>query len=158
MPRLFAGLTYEQVLNGYSQTILSVCVVRLQNMTDAEDVFQNVFSKLWFKSPEFKDTEHLKAWLLRVCLNECKNYIRQNRRTISLDGLSEPEIMFDESKSDLSWALMKTPVKYREVLYLYYALDYRVDEVAKILSLNPNTVKTRLKRGREKLKEIYGGE
>ena len=66
--------------------------------------------------------------------------------------------MFDESKSDLSWALMKTPEKYREVLYLYYALNYHVDEVAKILSLNPNTVKTRLKRGREKLKEIYGGE
>lgn len=158
MPRLFAGLTYEQVLNNYSQTILSVCIMRLQNMTDAEDVFQNVFSKLWFKSPEFKDTEHLKAWLLRVSLNECKNYIRQNRRTFYLDSLPEPEIMFDESKSDLSWALMKTPVKYREVMYLYYALDYRVDEVAKILSLNPNTVKTRLKRGREKLKEIYGGE
>ncbi|MEE6208081.1 MAG: sigma-70 family RNA polymerase sigma factor [Alphaproteobacteria bacterium] len=158
MPRLFAGLTYEQVLENYSQTIVSVCVMRLQNMTDAEDVFQNVFSKLWFKSPEFKDTEHLKAWLLRVCLNECKNYLRQNRRTISLDGISEPEVMFDESKSDLSWALMKTPEKYREVLYLYYALNYHVDEVAKILSLNPNTVKTRLKRGREKLKEIYGGE
>lgn len=158
MPKLFAGLTYEQVLNNYSQTVLSVCVLRLQNMTDAEDVFQNVFSKLWFKSPDFKNAEHLKAWLLRVSLNECKNYIKQNRRTFSLECLAETEIRFNESKSDLSWALMKTPVKYREVLYLYYALDYHVDEIGKILSLNPNTVKTRLKRGREKLKEIYGGE
>ena len=58
----------------------------------------------------------------------------------------------------MSWALLKTPLKYREVLHLYYVLDYPVSEISKILRLNENTVKTRLRRGREKLKEIYGGE
>ena len=58
----------------------------------------------------------------------------------------------------MSWAQLKTPLKYRAVLNLYYVLDYPVSEISKILRLNENTVKTRLRRGREKLKEIYGGE
>ena len=58
----------------------------------------------------------------------------------------------------MSWALLKTPQKYRDVLYLYYIEQYRVKEIAEILKLNENTVKTRLKRGREALKKIYGGD
>ena len=58
----------------------------------------------------------------------------------------------------MSWALLKTPQKYRDVLYLYYIEQYRVKEIAEILKLNENTVKTRLKRGREALKNIYGGD
>lgn len=158
MEKQFAGLTYEQVVNSYTPTVFSVCVTHLQNPTDAEDCFQNVFAALYFRSPEFNDEEHLKAWLIRVAINECKNYIRKNRRIVSLSAVCEQSISFDEDSADMSWALLKTPLKYREVLHLYYVLDYPVSEISKILRLNENTVKTRLRRGREKLKEIYGGE
>lgn len=156
--RQFAGLTYEQAVREYSQTVFSVCVMRLQNTADAEDCYQNVFSKLYFKSPDFSDREHLKAWLIRVSVNECKNYIRKNRRAVPLDSVNEQAVEFDTSDVDMSWALMKTPVKYREVLYLYYCYNYKVSEIAKILKLNESTVKTRLNRGRKLLKDIYGGE
>lgn len=156
--RQFAGLSYEQAVRGYSQTVYSVCVMRLQNKADAEDCYQNVFAKLYFKSPDFKDAEHLKAWLIRVAINECKNYIRDNRKTLSLEEISEQSEEFDELKTDMSWALMKTPEKYREVLYLFYCQKYKVKEIANILKLNENTVKTRLSRGRTVLKSIYGGD
>ena len=158
MEKQFAGLTYEQVVISYTQPVFSVCVTHLQNRADAEDCFQNVFAALYFRSPEFNDEEHLKAWLIRVAINECKNYIRKNRRIVSLSAVCEQSISFDEDSADMSWALLKTPLKYREVLHLYYVLDYPVSEISKILRLNENTVKTRLRRGREKLKEIYGGE
>lgn len=58
----------------------------------------------------------------------------------------------------MSWALVKLEPKYRDVLYLYYCEKYKIDEIAEILSHNPNTVKTLLRRGREKLKSIYGGD
>lgn len=158
MEKRFAGLSYEQVVRAYTPTVVSVCVTHLQNYADAEDCFQNVFVALYFRSPSFKNTEHLKAWLIRVAINECKNYIRKNRRTVSLHTLPEQQVVFDDDGVDMSWALMKTPLKYREVLHLHYILHYSVAEIAKILRLNENTVKTRLRRGREKLKEIYGGE
>ncbi len=60
----FAGLSYEQVVREYGQTVASVCVMRLRSRADAEDCFQNVFLKLLRKSPNFCDESHLKAWLI----------------------------------------------------------------------------------------------
>lgn len=154
----FAGLRYEEVVHRYSQTVAAVCVMRVQNWADAEDCYQNVFLKLLTKAPAFRDENHLKAWLIRVAVNECKNYIRDNRRVLSLDSLGSEPVSFDTTSSDLSWALMRLPSDYREVLYLFYSERYTVREIASILGKRENTVKTLLRRGRERLKAIYGGE
>ncbi|MGN1202604.1 MAG: RNA polymerase sigma factor [Eubacterium sp.] len=156
--KLFAGLSFEQVVRKYSKTVAGVCVMHLQNWADAEDCFQAVFISLFSKSPEFNDENHLKAWLIRVAINECNNYIRKNRRLVSLNEVKEESVAFNEDTTDISWALMKLEPKYREVLYLHYCERYKVSEIAQILKRNPNTVKTMLKRGREKLRCIYGGD
>lgn len=154
----FAGLSYEQALRLYADTVTKVCVMRLQNMADAEDCFQNTFIKLYCKAPAFENEEHLKAWLIRVAIRECASYIRKNRRVLPLDVPREQAVSFDEDSVDMSWALMKTPPKYREVLYLYYSEEYKVREIARILGKSENTVKTLLKRGRELVKSLYGGD
>lgn len=66
--KLYAGLTYEQAVRKYSKTVANTCIIRLQNYADAEDCFQNVFVKLYTKSPQFNDEKHLKAWLTRVAV------------------------------------------------------------------------------------------
>ncbi len=154
---MFANLNYEQAVRKYAKTVTGVCIMRLQNWADAEDCFQNTFVRLYTKAPDFKDENHLKAWLIRVAMNECSNYIRKNRKTISLDNVQGETVTFDEDTRDISWALMKLEQKYRDVLYLHYCEGFRVNEIGDILGKNPNTVKTILKRGREKLKSIYGG-
>lgn len=155
---LYAGLSYEETVRKYAQNVSSACVMRLQNWADAEDCFQNTFLKLYQKSPEFNDESHLKAWLLRVAINECKNYIRDNRRQLPLDSVIDKPAPSAEDDVDLSWALMKLEDDYREVVYLYYVERMRVKEISAVLGKNPNTVKTMLHRGREKLKKIYGGD
>lgn len=155
---LYAGLTYEQTVRKYSQTVVNVCVIRLKNYADAEDCFQNVFVKLYTKSPKFSDETHLKAWLIRVAINECVSCLRKTKQIIPLEEINQDEAYFSDDTNDVLWALLKTPQKYREVLYLHYCEQYTVSEIAIILKTNENTVKTRLKRGREKLKSIYGGE
>ena len=154
----FAGMSYEAVLQKYADTVTGVCVMRLQNWADAEDCFQNTFVKLFQKSPDFENEAHLKAWLIRVAINECRNYIAKNRRFLSLDHLKRDPIVQREDEYDISWALLRLDPKYREVLYLHYCERYKVDEIADILAKSPNTVKTLLRRGREKLKQIYGGD
>ncbi len=156
--RHFAELTYEEAVLKYSDTVTSVCVMRLQNMADAEDCYQNVFVKLYYNSPEFESEEHLKSWLIRVSINECTSYMRKIRKLIPFQTLHNEKISFDNDSMDMSWALMKTPPKYREVLYLYYCEEYRVKEIAEILDKKENTVKSLLKRGREILKTVYGGD
>lgn len=156
--KLFAQLTYEQAVRKYSDTVTGICVMRLQNMADAEDCYQNVFVKLYYKSPEFESDDHLKAWLIRVTIRECTSYMRKMRRQIPTETLHNERIMFDDDSRDISWALMKTPPKYRDVLYLYYCEKYKVKEIAHILKIKENTVKSLLKRGRDILRSVYGGE
>lgn len=156
--RLFAGLGFEEAVKKYANTVAGVCIMRLQNHADAEDCFQNTFESLYSKAPEFTDENHLKAWLIRVAINHCNSFIRKNRRVISLHSIEEETVIFKEDSTDISWALLRLEPKYREVLYLHYCEQYKVYEIAEILGKNPNTVKTMLKRGREKLKSIYGGD
>lgn len=156
--RTYAGLSYDDVLQKYADTVAGVCVMRMQNRFDAEDCFQNVFIKLFQKSPDFQSETHLKAWLIRVAINECRNSIAKNRRFLSLGQLEREPVVWRENEKDVSWALMRLEPKYREVLYLYYCERYKVSEIAGILRKKPNTVKTLLSRGREKLKTMYGGD
>lgn len=158
MRRLYAGLEYEQVVRQYADMVFAVCVMRLNHTADAEDCFQDTFLKLYTDPPELRDREHLKAWLIRVAINRCKNCIRDNRRAASLPVVSESPSHSPDDALDVSWALMQLEPKYREVLYLYYLERYKVAEIGEILGMNPNTVKTILSRGRKKLKKIYGGD
>lgn len=154
----FAGYTFEEAVRIYSDTVTGICVMRLQNNSDAEDCFQNVFCKLYYNSPDFGTENHLKAWLIRVAINECASHRRKNSRQFPADKLHREPVFDQTDEMDISWALMETPPKYRDVLYLHYCQEYKVKEIAEILSIKENTVKTLLKRGRKILKSIYGGE
>lgn len=159
MARLVIGdMDFEAVVRKYADSVLSACIMRLKNEADAEDCFQNTFLKLYTDPPQFKEEEHIKAWLLRVAINECKNFIRDNRKTVPLDSVPPVVQPNSDDFRDISWALMRLEPEYREVLYLYYVEQYKVKEIAGILDKNPNTVKTILSRGRKKLKKIYGGD
>lgn len=163
MARLYAGLSFEEAVQKYAKTVYTVCVVRLSGNAEVDDCVQNTFLKLFQKSPDFHDESHLKAWLLRVAINECRKTHRMNRRIVSLETLSssphpQSSGTTADDISDMSWALMRLSPKYREVLYLYYFEDYKVDEIAEILGSKSGTVKSQLLRGRQKLKELYGGD
>ena len=156
----YAGLSFEQVVHDYAQAVASACLMRLGSYADAEDCFQNTFLKLYTSSPDFKNTDHLKAWLLRVAINECRSVLRTRGRVIPLDEVRETPVFFDEDveRDSFPVLLMRLKPKYREALYLHYCEDCSVEETARILGKSPNTVKTLLRRGRQKIEEIYGGE
>lgn len=158
MERQYGGLSYEQAVERYLQTVYAVCVMRLSGNADVDDCVQNTFIKLYERSPEFSDETHLKAWLLRVAINECRMSVRRSLRFIPLDHLREHPLPQSDDHSDLSWALMRLGAKYREVLYLHYEEGYKVREIAEILNTKEGTVMSLLKRGRDKLRQIYGGE
>ena len=75
-----------------------------------------------------------------------------------MDSVNAEKVEFPEEKYDISWALMKTPKKYRDVLYLHYCEKYKIKEIAIILNIKENSVKSLLKKGREILRTIYGGD
>ena len=126
---------------------------------DAEDAAQNAMLRLWRTDTDFQSEDHLRRWLVRVTVNECKRLAMRPWciRTASLESCPEP-VFDDREKRELYQAVMDLPGKYRLPLYLYYYEGYAVDEVGEIMGLNPSTVQTRLARGREKLKKMLTEE
>ena len=83
----------ENAVNAYGDSLLRLCSVMLGNREDALDAVQETFLKYMTKSPAFNDSEHEKAWLLRVASNECKDMLRMRRHSslLSLDDIRDRE-------------------------------------------------------------------
>ena len=104
--------------------------------------------------------EHEKAWLLRVAINACKDYLKNffRHNVISLDLLSEMEAQIPEDHREVLEAVLSLPSKYKDVIYLYYFEEYSAAEIGKILGKKENTIYSLLSRGRIMLKKKLGGE
>lgn len=144
----------EQALDHYGNAILRLAYSYLHNMSDAEDILQDTLIKYMQTSPVFVNKSHEKAWLLRVAANLSKNKIVYNkiRETDELE-----ETLISQEREDLSFvweAVKQLPDKYREVIHLYYQEGYQTKELSKILNRKESSVRSDLKRGREKLKEV----
>ena len=142
------------VLDDYGNSILRTAYMYLHNMSDAEDILQDTLIQYIRKAPAFESADHEKAWLLTVAANLSKNKIKYNelRKT---DELAEE--LVGEQAQDMAFvwdAVKQLPEKYREVIHLFYQEGYSTLEIAKILGTNESTVRSDLKRGRDKLKEI----
>ena len=137
----------------YLDMVYRIALNWFRNPADAEDAAQNAMLRLWLTDTDFQGEDHLRHWLVRVALNECKLMIAHpwRKRTVPLDQCPEPEFS-DPARQTLFQEVMDLPVKYRVPLYLYYYEGYKVDEVGELLGLNASTVQTRLARARAKLK------
>ncbi|MBE6902541.1 MAG: sigma-70 family RNA polymerase sigma factor [Ruminococcaceae bacterium] len=150
---------FTKAVEEYSDMVTGLCLLRLGNRQDAEDCYQNVFLKL-LKNKEMLQAEsvHLKAWLIRVAINECKNHyrFRCRHKTESLESVT----LFYEDEHDrrLMAEVMELPKLYREAIYLHYYIGYSVAEIAALLKVPQNTIKSRLKRGRDMLGKIIAEE
>lgn len=138
----------------YINTVFRVAFHYIKSSADAEDVTQNVFLKLLRQGKVFESDEHVRNWLIRVTLNECKNLVRTRWwRHESYEDFAA-SLTFDKpAHSDLFYAVMELPKRYRIPIYLYYYEEYSTQEIADILKVPKSTVCTQLKRGRELLKK-----
>lgn len=144
---------FTDAVERYLDMVYRIALNWFRNPADAEDAAQNAMLRLWRTDTEFQGEDHLRHWLVRVTLNECKRMSAHpwRRRTVPLDQCPEP-VFSDPAQQTLYQEVMELPVKYRVPLYLYYYEGYKVDEVGELLGLNASTVQTRLARARAKLK------
>lgn len=146
---------FNRITEQYIDIVYRAALNYCKNKSDAEDAVQNTFLKLLKTDTEFENDEHIRKWLIRVAMNECKNIWRSfwHRNVKSFDDLdTEPEYTESDQK-ELFSEVMKLPPKYSAVLHLYYYEGYSNKEIARILNISESTVQTRMMRARNKLKE-----
>lgn len=153
---------FERKYDEYGEMLYRIAYLFVANTSDAEDVLQEVFIKLLYSAPQFKSSDHEKAWLIKTTQNHCKNLLKASgRKNTSLDDLQlVPGAEIDvDMRLDVVRQVIALPFKYKSAVILYYYNDYPVAEIAKILNISKSAVKMRLKKGREFLKlelEEYG--
>ncbi|MEZ3485604.1 MAG: RNA polymerase sigma factor [Lachnospiraceae bacterium] len=150
----------NRAVEEYADMIKRVCFYHLKNQADTEDVFQNVFLKYMLYEGGFTDWEHEKAWLLRVAINACKDYLKNffRRSVVSFETLKEIEAEEQDEHREVLAAVLSLPAKYKDVIYLHYYEGYSAAEIGKILGKKENTIYSLLSRGRERLREMLGGD
>ena len=142
----------EYAVEKYSQMLFRICYSILCNKHDAEDALQETFLRYMTKAPLFNDSEHEKAWLIKVATNISKNMVRFNSRH-AVENLDElRHIGISDDDRDIFELIMRLPAKYKIVLDLYYIEGYKANEIADITNTSPVAVRKRLQYGRKMLK------
>ena len=147
----------EAVIQTYENTLYRAALAILGDPHEAEDVVQETFLRLWEKAPVFESPAHERAWLLKVAVNGCKSRLRSpwHRRTAPL--LDSYPAAGPEEQAVLE-VIQSLPPKDRTVLHLYYYEGYQTAEIAAMTGWREGTVRSRLARARDRLRELLKGE
>lgn len=155
--RLQAEADVGKVIEACSDMVYRLAFARTGTKQDADDVYQEVFLRYLKKHPVFESDEHRKAWMLRVTVN-CSNSFLSSRWYRNWAELPE-DLPFEERRQqDLYMELQQLPVKYRDVIHLFYYEELSVEEIGKVLRRKPSTVRTQLTRAREMLRRFMKEE
>lgn len=139
------------IVNTYSDMIYRLAYQYTRDEGESQDISQDVFMAMLKKMP-FEDEVHLKAWLIRVTINKCKDYLKSSRRkNLPLDENIQSHSYTHEDGIE---EIMQLPPLDRNIIYLYYYEGYSVKEIAKIVGKSSNAINIRLTRARESLKNL----
>jgi RNA polymerase sigma-70 factor, ECF subfamily len=170
---------YEELLARYQQPVYTLAVRLLNSPCEAADVVQEVFLKIFRNIDSFRGQSTLKTWIYRITVNEAHNarrwFYRHRRREVELDtdpqdarnwretirdgGRSPFDMAFENERAGMiEAALERINPTFREAVVLRDIADLSYEEIADVLSVSLGTVKSRILRGREALREELVGD
>lgn len=147
----------DELLKRYASMVYRLAFARTKNRYDADDILQEVFLRYIRSEPDCRDEDHRKAWLIRTTINCSKTLLTSAwfRKTAPL----EDELLSEmQEHSEVYYAVLELPVKYRTVIHLFYYEEYTVAEIAELLRCKEATVKSQLHRARNLLRDKLKGE
>lgn len=133
----------------------------LHNKEDAEDAVSNMIVKAYANLERLEDVRKMRSWLYCILVNECKDMLRKRSR-VQFADVTEMEFVQAETaflqeigdEPDLYECICRLEASFREVTLLFYYEGFKVKEIAAILGVADGTVKSRLSRARQQLKEM----
>lgn len=152
----------NDAMDNYGDYLKRLIFTYVKDIQKTEDIVQEVFINFYNSLERFEGRSSIKTFLYRIAVNECHNYLRSwhyrklevtEKIKIWKSQISvESEYLLKEHNQTIAGFVQSLPLKYREVLWLYYYMELSVTEIADVLNCSANTVKTRLARGRKSIK------
>ena len=150
---------FVRLVREHSRSMFRAARALLDSDAAAEDAMGEAVLLAWQSYPRLRNPAAAKSWLLRICVNCACGQRRKTGREVALEGLEErvaPER--DEERSYLWDAVRALPEDQRLAVLLYYYEDMPVAEIARTLGIAQGTVKSRLSRGRDRLRQMLREE
>ncbi|MFJ7666821.1 sigma-70 family RNA polymerase sigma factor [Lysinibacillus sp. NPDC097195] len=151
----------EKIIDDYAEHLLRLAYFYVKNQHVAEDIVQEVFIKFSEQAQAYEERGQLRAYLSTLTINKSKDYLKswhykkcilQEKLFLTQAKKQRDALIEAEERSQIGAAILKLPLTYREPILLYYYEELKIADIAQVLELPENTVKTRLKRAREALK------
>jgi RNA polymerase sigma-70 factor, ECF subfamily len=157
----------ERLMNVYGNDVLRTAYLYLKDMQRAEDAFQEVFIKIYRKYDSFKGNSSEKTWIISITINVCKDMLRSSwlKRVFVTDSFLTEKHEEDTDKAAIQRVenkilfneVMSLQPALKDVVILYYYQEFDTKEISKILGIAEGTVRSRLHRAREILKNKLKG-
>ncbi len=158
---------FEQILFAYEKPIYSYVYRLVRQKEDAQDLTQETFVKLYKHIDAVDSEKNFRAWVYKIATNTVYDWLRKKQKRQELFIIDDPDVQFEtvdvetpyqdmqrvERAKDVETALQKVRPVYRAVLLLFYWQGFGYTEIAHVLSLPLNTVKTYLYRAKHALKD-----
>lgn len=148
---------YSHIVNLYYDEVKRFTYTVCKNLQDAEDITQNVFIKLLKYTGDFDGDHHIKRWLFKVAVNECRALWKtpwKSKVDFFVPERSIVRVEKDEEQDSVFEAVMSLRQKHRQTVFLYYYEGYTVKEIAEITGTKETAVLKRLQRARQKIKAM----
>lgn len=160
MNRLLEEQAFQEVMHEHTNYLLRLAILYVKDWSAAEDIVQDVFLKYYQNYEQFEERSSLKTYLSKMTINKSKDYLKswRYRKQILTNKFSNQnkvernQFIEHDEKLEIADAVLQLPIKYREVIIHYYFEELSVLEVALILNISDNTIKTRLRKARALLK------
>ncbi|WP_445491255.1 sigma-70 family RNA polymerase sigma factor [Niallia sp. 03133] len=153
----------DWLMDHYGDQIIRFAYTYVRSEQAAEDIAQDVFLKCYEKMDSFRGDSSYKTWLYKIAVNKCKDYLKSwSYKNIIFSELivffqkstvpsADTEFFLNKEKEEISKKVLSLPVKYREIIILFYYEHMSIVEISTLLALNHNTVKTRFTRAKKML-------
>ncbi|MBL1228218.1 sigma-70 family RNA polymerase sigma factor [Enterococcus sp. BWB1-3] len=149
---------FFQLCEAYQVVLYNSAYKLLQNNEDVADCLQETEIRAWEKIKKLKNDAAFNTWIFKIMINVAKTILKKRVDMIQYDDNDWSVVDKRYVGSDLETVFMYLPEKYKIPIVLHYYAGFDVKEIANQLDMPKNTVKTRLARGREKLKILLEGE
>lgn len=159
--------SFEKLVQNIRNDLYRIAQTRLENIEDINDAIQDTLLMAYKSIKKLEKSQYFKTWIIKILINECNKIYENNNKHLRLFQKirSNKKAYYEdtnfihnvEGKIELEKIYKKLKYEEKICITLFYNSKYTIKEIAEILNISPNTVKSRIMRGKQKIKKYYDG-
>lgn len=152
-------LAFSTLIKMYEVDLYRVAIAITKNEDDALDCIQETILKSYTNIQNLKNNEYFKTWLIKILINQCNALINKNKKILELQNIQTQNLYKDENEYlEIKETVDKLDKELKILVTLYYYQDMSIKDISQSLNIPKGTIKSRLSRARNKLKEMLSIE